>query len=79
MKITKTVFLVLFVTLISISSVIAGPNPPAPTSTSRSAAAPPPPPPGGAIDQNLMVLLVGALAFGTYTIFRYKGIKKASI
>ncbi|TDO84193.1 hypothetical protein EV143_101639 [Flavobacterium chryseum] len=72
MKIAKTFFLVLFITLINVSSVLANPTPPAP-------AAPPPPPVGGAIDQNVVILLISALFFGMYTIYRYNLIKKASI
>ena len=81
MKITKTLYLVIFITLINVSSVVAAKNPPPPVSASRSMADDPevPPPPGAAIDQNLIILLVGALGFGTYTIFRYKDIKKASM
>jgi hypothetical protein len=75
MKIAKTVLLTLLITLINVSSVLAGQpvGPPAP----RAAGIPPPP--GGAIDQNLMILLVAALFFGIYTIYRYNINKKASI
>ncbi|MBF4517325.1 hypothetical protein IRZ71_13255 [Flavobacterium sp. ANB] len=76
MKIAKTFFLVLFITLINVSSVLAGPNPPAPTAR---AAAGPPPPPDSPIDQNLIILLVVAVFFGMYTIYKYNLIKKASI
>ena len=69
MKITKTLFLVIFITLINVSNVLA--QPPEPEV--------PPPPPEGAIDQNLIILLVVALGLGMYTIFKYKDIKKASI
>ncbi|WP_264535358.1 hypothetical protein [Flavobacterium sp. N1736] len=73
MKITKTVLLVFLVSLINISSILADtPAPPTPL-------APPPPPPGGAIDQNLIFLFLGALIFGTYTIVKYNNMKKASM
>lgn len=71
MKIAKTFFLVLFITLINVSSVLAG-SPPAPT-------AKPLPPPTTPIDQNLIILLVISLFFGMYTIYKYNLIKKASI
>ena len=83
MKITKTLFLVFFITLLNVSSILAAKNPPAPSSTARTANAEDdpevPPPPGAPIDQNLIILLVGALGLGTYTILKYKDIKKASI
>ena len=77
MKITKILFLVFFITLINVSSVLAvtpAQAPPQPQAVNA-----PPPPPGGAIDQNLMVLLVIALFFGTYSIYKYNNIKKASM
>jgi len=73
MKITKTLFLVFFITLLNVSNVLAQ-DPPEPEPGPV-----PPPPPGAPIDQNLIILLVGALGLGTYTILKYKDIKKASI
>lgn len=75
MKITKILFLVFFITLINVSSVLAV----TPAQAPPQPQAAPPPPPGGAIDQNLMVLLVIALFFGTYSIYKYNNIKKASM
>jgi hypothetical protein len=77
MKTAKTFFLVLFITLINASSVLAGQTPPAPAA--QAAALGPEPPPESPIDQNLIILLVVALFFGMYTIYRYNLIKKASI
>jgi len=62
MKITKTLFLVIFITLINVSNVLA--QPPEPEV--------PPPPPEGAIDQSIIVLLVCGLIFGMYSIYKYK-------
>ena len=75
MKITKILFLVFFITLINVSSVLAV----TPAQAPPQPQAAPPPPPGGAIDQNLMVLLVIALFFGIYSIYKYNDIKKASM
>ena len=74
MKIIKTIFVAIFLTLINLSAAIAA-TPPAPMAPS----AVPPPPPGGAIDQNLFLLLIAALSFGLYTIYKYNIKRKASI
>jgi len=74
MKIIKTIFVAIFLTLINVSAVMAA-TPPAPMAPS----AVPPPPPGGAIDQNLFLLLIVALFFGVYTIYTYTIKRKASM
>lgn len=79
MKIAKTFYLVLFITLINVSSVLAGQSsPPSPPAAARAADVPEPPP-GTPIDQNLIILLIVALFFGMYTIYTYNSLKKASI
>ncbi|RZJ52828.1 MAG: hypothetical protein EOO44_10555 [Flavobacterium sp.] len=82
MKVSKSLLTLFFLILANISSVMAGPNPPAPMAKSSSAAAAaagPPPPPGAPIDQNLIILLAGALILGTYTIYNYNLKRKASV
>jgi FtsH-binding integral membrane protein len=76
MKISKTVFFVFFVTLISVSSVIAGTNtPPKPMAKATAA----PKPPDVPIDQSLLLLVMAALLFGTYTLYQYNLKRKASV
>ncbi|MRX39537.1 hypothetical protein GJU43_09640 [Flavobacterium sp. LC2016-23] len=75
MKISKTVFFVFFVTLISVSSVIAGTNTP-PKPMAKAAA---PKPPDVPIDQSLLLLVMAALLFGTYTLYQYNLKRKASV
>ncbi|MBS7231663.1 hypothetical protein KHA90_11565 [Flavobacterium psychroterrae] len=75
----KTVFFVLFLTLLNLSSIIAAPaaEPPVPMSVNND----PPPlnPPTSDINQNIMLLLVCALIFGIHTIYKYNLKRKASI
>jgi len=71
MKITKTLYLVIFITLINVSGVLAQ-NLPEPEPEV-------PPPPGAAIDQSILVLLSCGLIFGMYSIYRYDLNKKASM
>ena len=70
MKITKTLYLVIFITLINVYGVFGQPPEPEPEV---------PPPPGAAIDQSILVLLSCGLIFGMYSIYRYDLNKKASI
>lgn len=74
MKITKTLYLAFFITLINVSVVLADPPADLPEPEPEI-----PPPPGGAIDQNIMIFLAFALIFGIYTIYRYNLNKKASM
>jgi len=57
---------IFFVTiyLLGVTIAFAAPNPPAP------AAKKPPSPPGLPIDQNISVLLIMAILFGIYMIYR---------
>lgn len=74
----KTVFLVIFLTLLNLSSIFAAPvtAPPAPMSANGVVA---PNPPTSDINQNIVLLLVCALIFGMHTIYKYNLKKKASI
>lgn len=72
----KTVFFVLFFTLLNLSNTIAAPAPPSPMVAN---AAPQDPPTSGDIDQNIILLLVCALFFGTHTINKYNLKRKASM
>lgn len=78
MKISKPIFFVFLVTLISVSSVMAENGPPPPRRTAKAAAGPPPPP-EGAIDQNVMILVVGALFLGAHTVYKKNLKRKASM
>ncbi|TCN53843.1 hypothetical protein [Flavobacterium circumlabens] len=77
MKISKTIFFVFFITLISVSSVTAGTNAPPKPVMAKSAATPKPP--GVPIDQSLTFLIMAALLFGTYTLYQYNLKRKASV
>ncbi|WP_166921097.1 hypothetical protein [Flavobacterium poyangense] len=78
MKISKPIFFVFLVTLISVSSVMAENGPPEPPRTGKAAAGPPTPP-DGAIDQNLMILVLGALFLGVHTVYKKNLKRKASM
>jgi hypothetical protein len=79
MKISKPVFFVFLLTLISISSVMAEDGPPEPRARTSKTAAGPPPPPDGPIDQNLIILVVGALFLGAHTVYKNSYKRKASM
>ena len=66
MKFIADKYLFILIYLIGISNTFANPNPPPPTFRRR-----PPPPPGLPIDENLYVLLVIAVLFGIYIIYRH--------
>ena len=65
MKFIANKYLFILTYLIGTSNTLAKPNPPAPTFKK------PPPPPGLPIDENLYVLLVIAVLFGIYIIYRH--------
>lgn len=69
----KIFFVTIFLTLINVSIGSAAPAaaPPAPMAI--------PPPPKGDINQNLILLLICALLFGMYTIYKYNLKRKASM
>lgn len=75
----KTIFFAFLFTLINLSVTIAAPGPanapPAPTAQGTA----PPNPPNTDINQNILFLLVAALIFGAYTIYRYNLKRKASM
>jgi hypothetical protein len=52
--------------LIGISNAFAGPHPPPPNGKK------PPPPPGLPIDENLFIVLILAVLFGIYIIYKYQ-------
>lgn len=66
-------FFVLLITLLGVMNAIAAPSPPAPTYKR------PPPPPGLPINENLFVLLIIAILFGMYMIYRHQLKTKAPI
>jgi hypothetical protein len=65
----------LFVTicLFGVTIAFAAPNPPAPTHKK------PPSPPGLSIDENVLVIVIMAILFGIYMIYRYQLKTKAPI
>ena len=83
MKVTKTIFVAFCLALFSVNIAMAEehelPEPDAAASTSAArSAAKPPNPPGVPIDNNLLILTMGALVLGTVVIYKNE-IKKASV
>ncbi len=66
-------FFVLIIILFGVMDAFAAPSPPAP------GAKKPPPPPGLPIDDHILVLLIMAILFGIYIIYRHQLITKAPI
>ncbi|KFF20318.1 hypothetical protein [Flavobacterium hydatis] len=64
MKIISSKFLMVFFLLFNMATALAGPPPSPPRKG--------PPLPPVPIDENLVLLLVGALSFGIYSIYKYK-------
>ncbi|HWS60675.1 MAG TPA: hypothetical protein VN182_07065 [Flavobacterium sp.] len=64
MKIIANKFLITLICLLGISNLFAKPHPPTPFKK-------PPPPPGLSIDENLYILLLIAILFGIYIIYKY--------
>jgi hypothetical protein len=66
MKIISSKFLMVFFLLFNMATVLAGPPPQPPLK------GPPIKPPVAPIDENLLVLMVVAVSFGIYSIYKYK-------
>ena len=66
MKTIINTFFVLIVYFTSVVKIFAAPNPPPPNNGKG-----PPPPPGLPIDENISVLLISAVLFGIYVIFKH--------
>ena len=77
---TKTIFLTLLVTLLSVSNLMAYKNPPAPDDTANTTDDAPGDPvaPDGPIDENIDLLFGAALVLGVTLIYKNK-IKKATV
>jgi hypothetical protein len=65
MKIIANKFFINLICLLGVSLAFAGPNPPAPTHKR------PPPPPGLPIDENIFIIVLFAILFGIYIIYRH--------
>jgi hypothetical protein len=68
MKTIINKFFILIAYLLGIAGVFAAPNPPPPNGRNQG---PPPPPPGLPIDEYNTVLLVLALLFGMYVVYKH--------
>jgi hypothetical protein len=66
MKIIANRFFVTMVCLLGALSAFAAPPPPTPNGKR------PPPPPGLPIDENLFIVLLLAVLFGIYMIYKYQ-------
>ena len=75
----KTVFFAFFFTLINLSVIIAEPGPANAPPEPMAKAVGPPKPPTSDINQDILFLLVAALFFGAYTIYKYNLKRKASM
>ena len=64
MKIIISKLLIIMTYLLGIFNTFAAPNPPPPNGKK------PPPPPGLPIDDSLFLLLIIAVLFGVYTIYK---------
>ena len=72
MKIVSNNFRFVIIFLFGCTYAFAGSSnngPPAPTAKQNAVAIDPTPPPGLSIDENIFILLVVALLFGTYIIY----------
>lgn len=67
-------FFVLIVILLGVMGVFAAPHPPSPGAKTNV-----PPPPGVPIDDNICGLVMIALLFGMYVVFKYPLKTKAPI
>lgn len=76
MKIVRKLLSAFFLTLVCITNLKAGGSLPPPETNKAAADVPEPP---ADIDQGIMFLLVFALLFGIYTIYRYNLKRKASM
>jgi hypothetical protein len=68
MKVIKKVFFTKILFMLGVFDALAD-GPPAPSPTGRRL---PPPPPGLPIDENIFVLMMTAILFGIYIIYRFK-------
>ncbi len=66
MKIIINKFLLIIICLFGVLDVFSAPSPPMPTGKK------PPPPPGLPIDENLYLVLIIALLYGVYIIYKYQ-------
>jgi hypothetical protein len=66
MKIIANRFFVTMIYLLGVSIAFAKPYPPSPGYKR------PPPPPGLPIDENLFIVLILAVLFGIYVIYKYQ-------
>jgi hypothetical protein len=73
MKTNAYRFFIVTLTLFGVINAFAAPSPPAP------GAKRPPPPPGLSIDENIFILLIMAILFGTFIICKYHIKTKAPI
>ena len=79
MKVTKTIFVAFCLALFSVNIAMAEEHElPEPDAAASTSAAKPPNPPGVPIDNNLLILTMGALVLGTVVIYKNE-IKKASV
>jgi hypothetical protein len=67
MKIIVNKFFILIAFLIGFVNAFAGPHPPPPNNGKK-----PPPPPGLPINDDLYIVLIIALIFGIYVIYKYQ-------
>ncbi|MEA9415458.1 hypothetical protein [Flavobacterium sp. PL02] len=72
MKIISSKFLMVFFFMFNVVTVLAGSTPPGPPQKGPAGPIGPPTP----IDENLVFLLVGALSFGIYSIYKHKSKQK---
>jgi hypothetical protein len=70
MRIFINIFFVVVLFLLDIVGVMAGPNPPVPSPRKKGGG--PPPNPGLPIDQDLVILLIIAVLFGVYVIYKHQ-------
>lgn len=71
MKIIANKFFIIIICLFGVLDVYSTPTPPSPTGKSAVGGAPPPPP-GMPIDENIFGLIIIAILFGIYIIYRYQ-------
>ena len=65
MKVIAKKYFIMMIYLLGISNAFAANHPPPPTFKK------PPPPPGLPIDENILILVMFAVLFGIYNIYKY--------